>query len=50
LERFLASPDFRWTAERADDWRRPWADHLTTRYEAKRLGDCDPVWLEFERL
>ena len=39
----------RWTAERADDWRRPWADHVTTRYETKRLGDCDPVWLEFER-
>jgi tRNA (guanine-N7-)-methyltransferase len=49
LERFLASPDFRWTAARADDWRRPWPDHVTTRYEAKRLGDCDPVWLEFER-
>jgi tRNA (guanine-N7-)-methyltransferase len=49
LERFLASPDFRWTAERADDWRRPWPDHLTTRYETKRLGDCAPVWLEFER-
>jgi tRNA (guanine-N7-)-methyltransferase len=49
LERFLASPAFRWTAQRADDWRRPWPDHLTTRYETKRLGDCDPVWLEFER-
>ncbi|HLY81235.1 MAG TPA: tRNA (guanosine(46)-N7)-methyltransferase TrmB [Caulobacteraceae bacterium] len=49
LERFLASPDFRWTAERADDWRSPWPDHLTTRYEAKRLGDCDPIWLEFIR-
>jgi len=50
LQRFLASPDFRWTAERADDWRRPWADHVRTRYEAKRLGDCKPVWLEFERV
>jgi tRNA (guanine-N7-)-methyltransferase len=50
LERFAASPHFRWTAERADDWRRPWPDHLTTRYEAKRLGDCDPVWLEFARV
>jgi tRNA (guanine-N7-)-methyltransferase len=49
LERFAASPDFRWTAERADDWRRPWPDHLATRYEAKRLGDCDPIWLEFMR-
>jgi tRNA (guanine-N7-)-methyltransferase len=50
LQRFLASPDFRWTAERADDWRAPWPDHVTTRYEAKRLGDCDPLWLEFERV
>jgi hypothetical protein len=23
---------------------------VTTRYEAKRLGDCDPIWLEFERV
>jgi tRNA (guanine-N7-)-methyltransferase len=50
LERLLASPHFRWTAERADAWRHPWPDHLTTRYETKRLGDCDPVWLEFARV
>ena len=50
LERFLASPEWRWTAERADDWRAAWSDHVTTRYEAKRLGDCAPIWLEFERV
>jgi tRNA (guanine-N7-)-methyltransferase len=50
LKRFLRSPAFRWAAEAADDWRRPPADHATTRYEVKRLGDCAPVWLEFERL
>jgi tRNA (guanine-N7-)-methyltransferase len=49
LQRFAAAPPFRWTAERAADWRAPWPDHVTTRYEAKRLGDCDPIWLEFER-
>ena len=49
LERFAASRDFRWTARGAADWRSPPADHVTTRYEAKRLGDCDPLWLEFER-
>ena len=49
LRRFLASPDFSWTAERADDWRTPPADHVTTRYEQKRLGDCAPVFLDFER-
>jgi len=49
LERFLANPAFRWTAERADDWRVPPADHVTTRYEQKRLGDCAPVFLDFVR-
>jgi tRNA (guanine-N7-)-methyltransferase len=49
LERLAASPAFRWTAERAADWRTPGDDHVTTRYEAKRLGDCAPIWLEFER-
>lgn len=49
LERFLASPHFSWTAEGADDWRVPPADHITTRYEEKRLGDCAPVFLDFVR-
>jgi tRNA (guanine-N7-)-methyltransferase len=49
LQRFLKSPAFDWTAERADDWRKPPADHVTTRYETKRLGDCAPVFLEFRR-
>ncbi len=35
----LRSPDFRWTAERADDWRRPWPDWPGTRYEAKALRE-----------
>ena len=50
LEAFLASPYLRWTAEQADDWRVPPADHVTTRYEEKRLGDCAPVFLDFERV
>lgn len=49
LERFLASPHFAWPAERADDWRVPPTDHVTTRYEEKRLGDCEPVFLDFVR-
>jgi len=49
LERILASPDFDWAAERADDWRSPPADHITTRYEEKRLGDCEPVFFDFVR-
>jgi tRNA (guanine-N7-)-methyltransferase len=50
LERFAASPAFTWTAERADDWRLPPSDHVATRYEQKRLGDCAPTFLEFRRL
>ncbi|HZZ36491.1 MAG TPA: tRNA (guanosine(46)-N7)-methyltransferase TrmB [Caulobacteraceae bacterium] len=49
LERFLRSGAFIWLAETACDWRHPAADHIPTRYEQKRLGDCEPVWLEFER-
>jgi tRNA (guanine-N7-)-methyltransferase len=50
LQRFLENPAFRWTAERADDWRTPPPDHITTRYETKKLGDIAPVFLEFERV
>jgi tRNA (guanine-N7-)-methyltransferase len=50
LERFRANPAFAWSAERADDWRAPPADHVTTRYEEKRLGDCAPVFLDFVRV
>jgi tRNA (guanine-N7-)-methyltransferase len=50
LERFLRAPQFRWTAETAADWRHPPPDHVSTRYEVKRLGDCAPIWLEFERV
>jgi tRNA (guanine-N7-)-methyltransferase len=35
LEHVLRAPAFVWTAERADDWRRPWPDFRGTRYEAK---------------
>ena len=49
LLRITANPAFRWTAETAADWRVPPADHITTRYEEKRLGDCAPVFLDFLR-
>ncbi|MBM2577942.1 tRNA (guanosine(46)-N7)-methyltransferase TrmB [Jannaschia sp. Os4] len=41
---------FRWTAERADDWRRPWADWTRTRYEAKAVREGRvPHYLTFAR-
>jgi tRNA (guanine-N7-)-methyltransferase len=48
LGRFRQHGGYRWLAERADDWRTAPADHVTTRYETKRLGDCAPVWFNFE--
>jgi tRNA (guanine-N7-)-methyltransferase len=50
LERWQASPDLAWSAERADDWRTPPADHVTTRYEEKKLGDIAPVFLDFVKV
>jgi tRNA (guanine-N7-)-methyltransferase len=47
LWHFTRHARFTWTAERAEDWRKPWPGHVTTRYEAKRLGDCAPIWLRF---
>jgi tRNA (guanine-N7-)-methyltransferase len=40
LAHLLRSPDFIWTAERADDWRLPWAGYTMTRYgrKAEREG------------
>jgi tRNA (guanine-N7-)-methyltransferase len=49
LARLVATPGLAWTAEQASDWRTPPADHVTTRYEEKRLGDCAPVFLDFVR-
>lgn len=55
LQRLLRSDDFRWTAECADDWRKPWpdfqqADFERTRYEAKAVREGrTPCYLEFIR-
>jgi tRNA (guanine-N7-)-methyltransferase len=50
LLRLLRSREFSWTAERADDWRKPWAEFSGTRYEAKakREGRA-PTYLIFRR-
>ena len=49
LATITANPAFTWIAQAAGDWRDPPADHITTRYEEKRLGDCAPVFLDFVR-
>ena len=50
LARLLRSRDLIWTAERADDWRKPWSGFSRTRYEAKakREGRA-PTYLVFRR-
>jgi tRNA (guanine-N7-)-methyltransferase len=46
----LAHRDFLWTAERADDWRRPFPNWPGTRYEAKALAaGRKPAYLTFKR-
>ncbi len=50
LARVLRSPDFIWTAECADDWRRPWPAFSGTRYEAKAKREGrSPAYFIFRR-
>jgi tRNA (guanine-N7-)-methyltransferase len=50
LARLTRSPAFAWSAERADDWRRPWPGFAGTRYEAKAVREGRvPCYLIFRR-
>ena len=50
LEHLMKSDDFEWTAKTADDWRKPPADWVNTRYELKALSQGKkPVYLIFGR-
>jgi tRNA (guanine-N7-)-methyltransferase len=51
LERALRARGLAWTAERADDWRLPWAGFTGTRYEAKaKGGGRSPCYLIFGKI
>jgi tRNA (guanine-N7-)-methyltransferase len=51
LARTLRSPHFRWTATRADDWRKPYEGWPGTRYEAKAIREGRvPSYLTFVRV
>lgn len=51
LTRILQSKHFTWTAEKPDDWRKPWANWPGTRYEAKALREGRvPSYMTFKRL
>ncbi len=42
---------FTWLAERAEDWRTPWEDWISTRYEQKALREGRvPHYLTFRRI
>lgn len=50
LARVMASGQFDWTAERADDWRLAWTDWPGTRYEQKAFREGrTPAYLTFVR-
>jgi tRNA (guanine-N7-)-methyltransferase len=50
LLRLLRAPGLAWTAERADDWRKPWPGFCGTRYEAKAVAaGARPTYLTFRR-
>jgi tRNA (guanine-N7-)-methyltransferase len=45
------SSDLVWTAERADDWRLPWADYTMTRYGAKAEREGrQAAYLQFRKI
>jgi tRNA (guanine-N7-)-methyltransferase len=51
LQRLTRSPDFEWTAQSADDWRRAWPDFAGTRYHAKAaLEKRSPCFLISRRV
>ncbi len=50
LRHLTQSAAFAWSAERADDWRRPWPDFPGTRYETKaRREGRPPSYLIFRK-
>jgi tRNA (guanine-N7-)-methyltransferase len=51
LQRMLRSADFEWTAQCADDWRKPWPGFIQTRYHAKAAREERPsCFLIFRKL
>jgi tRNA (guanine-N7-)-methyltransferase len=51
LAHVLRSSDFEWTAERADDWRKPWPGYTMTRYGQKATREGrQATYLRFRRV
>jgi tRNA (guanine-N7-)-methyltransferase len=51
LAHLARAPDFVWLAERADDWRLPWAAYTMTRYGRKAIREGRrAAYLRFRRI
>ena len=51
LEEVLANGNFEWLAEGANDWRKPWDDWISTRYEQKAIRENrTPHYLTFRKI
>ena len=51
LMHLIRAPEFAWIAERADDWRLPWAGYTMTRYGEKAAREGrKAAYLRFRRL
>ncbi len=51
MEQMTARDDFEWLAEGPDDWRKPWDDWISTRYEQKALREGRvPHYMTFRRV
>ncbi|PIE15408.1 MAG: tRNA (guanosine(46)-N7)-methyltransferase TrmB [Rhodobacterales bacterium] len=51
MEQMMARDDFIWLAEGPEDWRKPWADWLSTRYEQKALREGrTPHYMTFRKV
>ena len=51
MEQMMARDDFEWLAEGPKDWRQPWGDWISTRYEQKALREGRvPHYMTFRKL
>lgn len=51
MEQMMARDDFEWLAEGPEDWRKPWGDWISTRYEQKALREGRvPHYMTFRKL
>lgn len=51
LEQMHTETKFKWLAERVEDWRTPWPDWISTRYEQKALREGrTPHYLTFRKV